>query len=452
MSKNSVTFVLFGGTGDLTKKKLVPAFSSLIHSGKIEKKSTIIGVSRNKLSDKEYRKLLLDSVEKDHEKKYISSAEIRHIQGDFLDEKFYSVLKEELNEKKPFGDRIYYFSTSYKYFSAIVEGLKKENLHRTKNGSVKVVFEKPFGHDLISSIELDKELHNVFSEKNIYRLDHYLAKDTVLDINVLKFVNPLIYGTFNNKFIESIEVNLDENIGVEKRLEYYNSTGAVKDMFQSHILQILSLLLMEEPVNFSHESVTDEKIKVLKKIRFVQSKKNVLGRYASFSKQLSLAKIKDNKVDTFARIILECGNQRWKGVEISTRFGKMLNKRSGKIIINYRPSKKPREFFGEYKENKIEININPNQNAQIQINYRDPKCFNCISPIKFDFCHDCFFGPNSVDAYAILLEEIIKGNKMYFARFDEVKEAWRIVEEIDRKRDSIKNIIYDDFSNPDKLL
>ena len=409
MQKQEISFVLFGGTGDLTKRKLVPAFARLIHEGRIRDDSTIIGISRKKMSDQEYKKFLIGSVKEDKDKEYIRKLDIRFFSGDFTKSGL-SGLKQLIEKsEKPGCNRIYYLSTSFRFFPDIVKELKSQNLHKKDKVFTRMVFEKPFGDDLSSSEELDKEIHKVFSEEDVFRLDHYLAKETVMNLNVLKSTNTALYKTFSNKYIESIEIIIDEDLGVENRIEYYNDTGAIKDMFQSHLLQMLSLLLMELPHTLTADNIHDEKLKILKNLEILPASNHILGQYESYEKEAKASSLKLSKIETFAKIELNCKIPKWDGVKLILRTGKKLKNKIGKIKINFKTN-----------SNNVIIDIYKKQE------------------------------PNTPNEYATLLSEIIKGDKTLFTRSDEVAESWKIVEKIEKIRDKIKFIKYKDNSDPEE--
>ena len=313
MEKKEVTFVLFGGTGDLTKRKLVPAIANLVHEGRIREDSTIIGVSRKKFGDNEYKRYLVDSIKDERDKEYIKKLDIKFFNGDFTRAGLKGL--NELMRKCEIGgcNRIYYLAASFQFFPNIVEELKRQGLDKQRKGFTRIVFEKPFGSSLKSAKELDECICHVFSEENVFRLDHYLAKETVQNLNVLKFTNPIIYNNFSNKFIDSIEVIVDEDLGVGNRIGYYNDAGAIKDMIQSHLLQILSLLLMERPSNLEHSEVHDEKVKILNNLEVMPAKNHLLGQYKSYEKEARESVLPAKKIETFARIELNCKSKRWQG-------------------------------------------------------------------------------------------------------------------------------------------
>lgn len=427
MQKKSITFILFGGTGDLVKRKLVPAFAQLINNQIIGKNSAIIGISRKPFTDAQYKEFLLSSVNGE-EKNRIKGINIKYFKGDF-ESSALNGLKEFIEKSEEARNRIFYLATSFKFFPVIVKELKKQGL--SSKTDARIVFEKPFGNDLKSSEFLDKQIHSVFSEKEVYRIDHYLAKGTVQNLNVLKFTNPILYSGFGNRNIESISVVLNEDLGVESRLEFYNEAGAIKDMIQSHLLQVLSLILMERPKSFEPDKVHDAKVNVLKNLELLNSKEHLLGQYESYSKELKAQSLQNKNTETFAKIALNCRMERWNNVKLILRTGKKLEKKFGQIRIKFKAHKeKFLEGFTGAKDNEILIGIYPKQDVTIFMNTRTPEQNNEVKPVKFEFCQECEFGPNTTDEYAVLLEEIIKGDKTLFTRSDEVKESWKIIEQI----------------------
>jgi len=445
MKEEVVTFVLFGGTGDLTRRKLVPAFGQLVHDGKISRNSTIIGISRKKLLDEEYKKSLIDSVSDKDKKRHVKILRIKALSADFAEKGGLDELKTEMDKCEIGGkcNRIYYLATSFKFFPNIVRELRRYGLDKQKSGFTRVVFEKPFGEDLKSAVKLDKGIHEVFSEGDVFRIDHYLAKETVKNLNILKFTNPILYSTFNNKFVDSIEITVDEAIGVGNRVEYYDDAGAIKDMIQNHLLQVLSLILMERPLKLESKRIHNEKVKILKNIEVLGAGHHLLGQYKSYE-------MKDSRTETFARIVLNCKTKQWDGVKLVLRTGKRLKRKYGQIRINFKAI--PEDFINDLegvRDNKIVIDIYPRQDVTIWMNTRNPLVYGKTESAKFEFCRECEFGPNTSDEYATLLEEVIKGDKTLFTRSDEVKESWRIVDKIEKMKKRIKFVRYRDGGDPE---
>jgi glucose-6-phosphate 1-dehydrogenase len=453
VKKEHITFVLFGGTGDLVKRKLVPAFARMVHDGKISRRSTIIGVARSEMGDDDYKKLLVESEEDKVEKKHIQDLNVRYLKADFSKPGGLKELQPLVSVCEPGTrcSRIYYLATSYKFFGKIILELKKSGLNKKAGGYSRIVFEKPFGRDLDSSIKLDKEIHKAFSEKDVYRLDHYLAKESVRNLITLKNSNKVLGAILNNKYVESIEIIADESIGVEKRLGYYNGSGAVKDMIQSHLLQVLSMVLMDVPRDISMKSIEKEKVKILKKLEVVK-KGNLFGRYRSYKKELKSAGLEDNGVETFASVVLNCKSKKWDGVPLILRTGKKLKKKFGEIKIKLKTAKEFDARHGGVRGKEILIGIYPRQKVDIVMSGSERRCTNCVSDVNFNFCPECNFEPNTVDDYAVLLGEVVDGEKMLFASSDVVRESWKVAENICKIKGRAGIVEYKDGEDVGKII
>ncbi|MEK6825532.1 MAG: hypothetical protein AABY00_01975 [Nanoarchaeota archaeon] len=427
----NVVFVVFGGTGDLMKRKLAPAIAKLVVSGIMNKDSVIIGVSRKKMSNEEYQSLLVNSAH-ESEKEALRGLQVLYTSGDASRPRGLDSLMELLNKYTNY-EKIFYLATSFTLFSPILSVLKKAEFDR---GS-KIVFEKPFGSDLLSSDALNNEITSFAPEESIYRIDHYLAKETVLNLTTLKFTNPLVEEMLQSRFVERIEVIADEDLGVGDRLEYYHVSGAIKDMIQSHLLQILALLLMDRSENVSAQKMHQKKYEILSQIVPVVSNDNLLGQYRSYADELHAKNLVYSRTETFARIFLECKNDRWKGVPLVLRTGKKLKRKYGQIVIHFKQ-------LAGFPSNKLIIDIYPQQNIAFLLNSRIPGSAD-VKPVRLEFCHDCEFGPNTPDEYSVLLGEILAGNALLFPRYEEIRESWRIVERIEKMKGTMKFVVYDDL-------
>ncbi|MEM3074561.1 MAG: hypothetical protein QW727_01310 [Candidatus Pacearchaeota archaeon] len=433
MKKEPLIFIIFGGTGDLAKRRLVPAFSQLVNEGIINKNSTLIGISRQNISDNEYRDFLINSVNEKRGSHNFNMINIKYLSIDFS-----NVMGiKKLSDTLPFCEadncnRIFYFATSFKLFSKILKGLVKFNLISKHDKFNKIVFEKPFGEDLKSSDEIEREIHEIIDEKNIFRVDHYLGKESVQNIIEMKFASDDFHNLISKSRIKEINIIVDEKIGVENRIKYYDDFGAIKDMIQNHMLQVLSLLLMEKPKKFDAEYIHNEKIKVLKKIDFLNPKESLIGQYKSYLNEIKKIGLKKSNTETFAKILLNYKTQDYKHTKIFLRTGKKLPRSYGKVIVDFISSK-----------NKIIINLQPNEDIEIIYNGKIMK--------NIDLCPGCKFAPNTPDAYGVLLKEIINNDKRLFVRSDEIHESWRIVDEIIRNKINIPFVVYPDYFDPEKL-
>jgi glucose-6-phosphate 1-dehydrogenase len=306
-------------------------------------------------------------------------------------------------------------------FPEILKGLTKFNLLSKDDKFNRVVFEKPFGEDLKSSDKLEKEIHEVVDEKHVFRIDHYLGKESVQNIVALKFGSKGFQHLMNNDHMKEIEIVVDEKLGVGNRIEYYDDFGATKDMIQNHLLQLLALLLMEKPKKMKSRYIHDEKVKILKKISFSDVEGSLFGQYKSYLKELG----KKSKTETFSKVSLSCDSDRYKGVKIFLRTGKMLPRKYGRIVIKFKEPK-----------NKIIINLQPDSDVEVRMHGKKIR--------NIDICPECIFRPNSPDAYEVLIKDIINNDRKLFVRRDEIHEAWRIVDSIVKKKGKIPFVVYED--------
>jgi len=444
----NATIVLFGGTGDLASRKLIPAFIDLIEKGKIAKKSLIIGIGRKNLDDESYKKFLISKVDEKSKDK-IEELNIKFFRGDVSSPDGLQGLGKLMSFCEIEGcNRVYYLATSFKFFPGIIRKLKELGLDKQKKGFTRIVFEKPFGENLKSSEELDNDIHRVFSENEVYRIDHYLAKETVQNLHVLSFMNPILYSTLNNEFVDSIEIEVRESLAVEDRIEYYNEAGAIKDMFQNHLLQILSLILLNRPKSLDSKSIHAEKLKVLKDIEILGAENHFFGQYKSYKEELENKDLNDKKTETFLKVVLNCNNKRWNGVKLILTTGKKLDKKFGEIKINFKESTIKHGYSGA-KPNKILIGIYPKQDVNIVMNTLDVNQDSRVKDVKFEFCHACEFGPNTKSEYSVLLNEVLLGKKDLFASDEEIKECWKITEKLERMKEKIRFVYYEDGKNPE---
>jgi glucose-6-phosphate 1-dehydrogenase len=463
----SVILTIFGGTGDLAKRKLVEAFASLVRDDIVSKDSTLIGIGRTEFTDETYKKFLLEGKDK-KTKDEIDKVKIKYFIGDVSNPSTLVGLKgliESVENDICCTHRLFYLSTSFLLFPKITQFLKSQNLHisgknvstnltantnnKITNFQTKVIFEKPFGYDLKSNDSFEKEMQSVFGENQIYRIDHYLGKETVMNITTLKFENPVIDAMLRKEHVKKIEIIVDEDLAVGKRVSYYNEFGAIKDMIQSHLLQVLSLILMERPITMTPEGIHAEKIKMLQQIKLNPLENNLLGQYKSYSEEIKKYKVdmtdKTSNTETFAKLHFNCSHERWNGTDIILRTGKMLPKKFGKIVVTFKSNTLSGNNSNNNK-NTLTINIQPIQDVDFNLNIiKDDKLQNVV----MNFCHACRFGPNSSDGYEKMIHEIILGNHTLFANSKEIQESWRIVEEIEKVKSKINFVVYDDYQDPE---
>lgn len=446
----NISFIVIGGTGDLAKRKLVPAFIKLIERKIISKESTFIGIGRSELNDLSYKKLLKDFQTDSNLKKQINNLNIKFYQADSTKEGSLEGLNELLSKSESKeSNRVFYYSTSFKLFSKITTEIKRAKLNKNKDGFTRIAFEKPFGEDLKSCTLFENTLHEAYSEEQLFRVDHYLGKETVRNLTVLKYANPFFNATLNNKLVENIKICVNEDLPIGKRANYYNDFGAIKDMFQSHLLQVLSLLLMEPRDDANSKTIHTEKLKILQQIEVMPPKEQLIGQYKSYSKELKEQNLDQKHTETYAKIKLNCNNERWNGVPIIIQTGKMLHEKAAKITISF---KKPKFCSDktpcDFEANKIILEIQPKQDINFSFNIFELGSKE-IKSVEGNFCHDCEFGANTADGYENIFEDVIKGDQTRFSTSEQIKESWKITDKLLSKKDEIPFIIYDDFKTPE---
>lgn len=433
-SEKKLIFVIMGATGDLAKIKLIPAIYALLKLNVVSHIS-LIGVARSEITIKtildEAKKNIKNIDENIWNKIYLNSY---YQQLDFSNLQDFYKLKEKIEEiekkEKIIHNRIFYLATLPDHFKVATENLAKAGLGNSK-GKVweKIIYEKPFGNVLSSAKEINKTIDKVFSEENVYRVDHYLGKELVGNIALLRFTNWIFEPLWNNKNIDSVQVICDENFGIKKRGNYFDKYGAIKDMFQNHILQILALVAMEPPKSISGEYLRNEKVKVLKKTSVEDI---LLGQYDGYEKEIGVRQDSDTETFFVAKIFVD--NKRWKGVPFFVRTGKSLNKKEVVVHIKFKKVKCLLSKNCPDDNNYLTIRIEPNEGFSFELNSKSlHKSFE-VETAKMDYCHHCIYGLDTPESYEVLLEQAILGEQSFFVRNDEVETAWGIVDKIDKRK------------------
>lgn len=447
--------VIFGASGDLTSRKLIPALFNLMKSGGLPANFVCVGFARKEKSHDEFRKELREKIvefsrikPEAHELETFTEKLFYH-QAEFGDDNGYKSLDAFLkNLDKQYGthgNRVYYLSVQPTYFSEIVEKLKEHQLiyaESDKKHFSRVIIEKPFGHDYASAIELQKDLTKHLSENQIYRIDHYLGKETVQNLLVFRFSNSIFEGLWNNRYVDNIQITVAESIGVEERGAFYESAGLLRDIIQNHMMQLLSLVTMEPPTTLSPTAIRDEKVKILEAIEHYANPDEILkyavrGQYKEGFIEGSEVKAYRNEsrvnpnsnVETFAALRLQIENWRWSGVPIYLRAGKRLPKRSTEIVITFKRT--PNILFQKHNKhntpNQLVFRIQPNEGTSIKFNSKVPGSSTIIQPLKMDFQYSKYFGKEVPEAYERLIYDCILGDNTLFARVDESLHSWEIL-------------------------
>jgi glucose-6-phosphate 1-dehydrogenase len=441
MKNNDVIFIILGATGDLTKRKLIPAIYKLVENKNIEN-FAIIGAANSQTSIENILEQAKPFIPKINPEIWNHISKVSYYQQiDFYDKAGYPNLKEliESVEKKHnlCGNQIFYLATLPEHFEIITKNLAKQKIV-TKHEDVlecqdcnhpwsRIVYEKPFGSDLKSAKKINKSISKLFHEKQIYRIDHYLGKELVNNIVIVRFTNRVFEPLWNNKNIDSVQIILDEKIGLEERGAYYDRYGAIKDMLQSHILQILALISMEAPEKIDNKPIRDAKAKILKKVK-VDSV--VLGQYEGY---LSEKNVNPNsKTETFVAAKLSINNNRWNGVPFYVRTGKYLAKKETSVHIRFKMVDCLLTQSCPTDSNYLTIKIEPEDGFYLELNTKKPGTTQVV-PVQMNFCHSCTFGPNTPAAYETLLYDVMIGDQSAFVREDEIELSWKIVEQIKKE-------------------
>ena len=452
------TIVIFGASGDLTARKLIPALYHLFTEKQLPAPTRIIGFARREKSDAAWRAELKLDVEKFSRTKKVDpavweafAAGVFYCQGEFSDAAAYEKLAAQIAGSSHDGlknNLLFYLSISPSQFGEVVEHLHRAKLVRKEEpgpGWQRIVVEKPFGHDLASAQKLNSELTRFVHEKQIFRIDHYLGKETVQNILMFRFSNSIFEQLWTRQSVDHVQVTVSEKLGVGSRGGYYEEAGALRDMVQNHILQVLALVAMEPPVSLEAEAVRDEKVKLLKSIRVLEPSQvatNVVrGQYTEgvLDGQPRLAYRQEIKVrpgsnvETYAAARLFIDNWRWSGVPFYIRTGKNLPLSASEVRVQFRPT--PSVLFAAQCNSKLDANaitlrLQPNEGITLRFNGKIPGTSMQLRPVRMHFSYDTEFGAYTPEAYERLLLEAVEGDATLFIRRDEVETAWSIVDPI----------------------
>lgn len=449
------SIVIFGASGDLTDRKLVPALYRLSALRHLPQEFAIVGVARRTWSNEYLRERMRTAVERSLEGEPIDEIVWRdfarrlfYVQGDATDAQTYERLDAKLREiNSELGgnveaNRLYYLATLPSLYPSLIQYLGELEGRRSSKGWGRIIVEKPFGQDLTSAVQLNELLARYFTESQVYRIDHYLGKETVQNVMVFRFANEIFEPVWNRNYIDNVQITVGETIGVGHRGAYYEEAGALKDMVQNHLLQLLSLVAMEPPASFTPDAVRDEKVKVLNSIAIPRPKDvpnqtvraqygpNVIdGKYIpGYLEEPNVAP--DSTTETYVALRLGIDNWRWAGVPFFLQTGKRMARRSSQITVFFRrPPHLPfaKAAVPELKPNRLVLHIQPEQGVTLSLGAKVPGAQIKIRNVDMEFVYDRTFTERTPEAYEHLLLEAIAGDTTMFTRRDEVESAWNLV-------------------------
>jgi glucose-6-phosphate 1-dehydrogenase len=450
------SIVIFGASGDLTARKLIPAFYHLCKDKQMPSAFRVIGFARRDKTDESWRNELREELNEFSRTQPVDDAvwkefakNLFYCRGDLTDAAAYKKLEEMLTSfgSGPLRENLlFYLATQPSQFGEVIEQIHRAGLlHKDGAGWQRIVVEKPFGHDLVSAQMLNRELTRYAHEQQVCRIDHYLGKETVQNILMFRFSNSVFERLWNRESVDHVQITVSEKIGVGDRGGYYEEAGALRDMVQNHMLQVLSLIAMEPPVSLAAESVRDEKVKLLKSIRALASedvaRQVVRGQYFAGAIDgrpvpgyRQEPKVKpDSNVETYVALQLLIDNWRWSGVPFYLRTGKNLPMSASEVRIQFRPT--PHVLFAaqcgqRLDPNAIALRLQPNEGIYLRFNGKVPGMSLGVRPVRMHFSYDSEFGAYTPEAYERLLLEAIAGDATLFIRRDEVETAWQIVDSI----------------------
>ncbi len=443
MNNNSpVSIVIFGASGDLTQRKLVPSLFNLFHKERVPREFRIVGYGNTAFTDEQFRAHLKDGMDEfapykyDNEEWEKFASHVHYQQGRYTDLADFKRLGNLLKDmENGLTNRIYYMATPPGVFPNIIDLLGLTDQLGEQNGWRRVVIEKPFGTDFASAHSLNEQIHKALHERQIYRIDHYLGKETVQNILVSRFANTIFEPLWNRNYIDHVEITVAEQVGVEHRGRFYDQVGVLRDMFQNHLLQLVSLVAMEPPASFDATALRNEKVKVLSAILPMKaedvSRRTVRGQYTGYREEQGVAA--QSITPTYAAVRLHIDNWRWQGVPFYLRSGKSLKEKLSQITIEFKEP--PHLLFPNSKDqmapNMLVLYLQPDEGIHLRFEAKVPDTGAQTRSVDMEFHYADSFGKTAIpEAYERLLLDVLTGDASLFTREDEVETAWRIIDPI----------------------
>lgn len=436
--ENKTAITLFGGTGDLTYRKLLPALYNLNALGKLADDFKIVVIGRREYSQTDYIDIARTWVKEyartkfDDEEFESYAKRIIYFKMNMTNEDDYAML-QEFYTKEDIQNHVYYFAVAPSFFMIITNGLQK---HCSENNA-KVIIEKPFGEDLEKAGLLNDELEKFFNQDEIYHIDHYLGKEMIQNILSLRFKNIIFKGIWNKDFIENVQITAAETVGVGTRASYYDKSGALKDMVQNHLLQVLSLVAMEEPRGTESIRIHESQYNLLSALKPIEDVRDslVMAQYEGYLQEENIPI--DSKTETYAALKLYIDNERWEGVPFFIRTGKKMDNRETQVVVQFKA-------VGDVPGNVLIIRIQPDEGVYFQFNAKKPGTEQELQQISLDFCQSCILENriNTPEAYERLLDACFKGDRSLFSQWDQIVASWTFVNKLIAKYEEQGSPLY----------
>ena len=438
--------VIFGASGDLTARKLVPALFNNFRKGRLPANAKIVGMARSPFTDESFRAKMREGMQQfapkdfNAEKWEAFAPTLFYQPGDMTKAEAYAGLENKITSIAPEGaNRLYYLSTAPEFYPTGATLLGESNMAQEDEGTGfrRIIIEKPFGSDLASAMELNRTVHRAFREHQVYRIDHYLGKETVQNILVFRFANAIFEPLWNRNYIDHVQITVSETVGVGHRAGYYDKAGVLRDMFQNHILQLLTLIAMEPPHKYEADALRNKKVEVLSALRAIGEKEvseyTVRAQYDGYMHEPGVEQF--SATPTYAALKLFVDNWRWQGVPFYLRSGKFLPEKTSEITIQFRQP--PQQLFKLHNEqdgmftNRLSICVQPHEGFHLLFTTKVPDKGMQVQPVDMDFHYKESFGEGAIpEAYERLLLDALNGDASLFTRSDEIELAWKLVDSI----------------------